>query len=205
VWSLALAGCNAEPRRASEARSSSTAAAHTEPAASAAASPPAPDAAGSIIVDVAARAACDTAARAWSTVVGATVRRIDTVVTPGDAIGDSVIAERDAGTPVAACLVEGRHPSGIDSATSARLAWRAADGQRGRNGWGALWRLEASGPEGSLEVYQRGRTRCDVSVRFDGGDDGDSTYVPDPFFAQSIVCWQHPRALLPVDTAILSP
>jgi hypothetical protein len=156
-------------------------------------------------VDPEARAACDEAATLWASIPAAALRQADTVMHPSDVLGDSVLAHRGKGAAVAACLVAGHLEQGADSATRERLSWRAADGFRGRNGWGAIWRIAADGPDGFEETYQRGRVRCQVMGWQDGGDDSDSTYVPDPFYAEEITCWRHGRDIVPIDTAPWRP
>src|SRR5215207_1888416 len=97
-----------------------------------------------------ARTACDEAAATWATVPGASLRRGDTLVRPGDRIGDSMEAFRDTGPVYAACLVYGYLEQYPDSVVRERLSWVDWSVRgRGRNGWGYLWRYQADGPDGS--------------------------------------------------------
>ena len=65
-------------------------------------------------------------------------------------------------------------------------------------GWIQL-RYAADGPDGSETQYQRGQVRCLLDERWDGGDDGDSTYIPSPFYEQNTSCWWNPRAVADSD------
>lgn len=66
-------------------------------------------------------------------------------------------------------------------------------------GWIEL-KYDADGPDGSDRQYQRGHVRCMLDERWDGGDDGDSTYVPNPFYRQLTSCWAYPHAIADTDT-----
>ena len=150
-----------------------------------------------VVPDSEARAACEAAAVPWRGRSGAMVRLSDTLLGPGDVIADAATDTLPPpGTPGgrwAACTAEGLAPTGLDSAGRAGLYWPAA-------GWAALARLNADGPDGQVQVYQRGRVRCQVAWEWDGGDDSDSAYVPDPFFRERTLCWRHGRLLAPEDT-----
>jgi len=150
-----------------------------------------------VVPDPEARAACEAAAVPWRGRPGATVRLGDTLLGPNDVIADpaaDTLTSLGAATGRwAACAVDGRAPAGLDSAGRADLYWPAA-------GWGTLARLNADGPDGQVQVYQRGWVRCQVAWEWDGGDDSDSSYVPDPFFRERTLCWRHARLLAPEDT-----
>jgi hypothetical protein len=49
--------------------------------------------------------------------------------------------------------------------------------------------LLADGPDGSVLAVSRGNVACVVSGNWDGGDDGDSTYVPSPGFVIAASCF----------------
>jgi hypothetical protein len=153
-------------------------------------------------VDPEARAACAAAAAPWRALPGTTVRTTDTTLATGDVLADlDVDTQPPPGAPGgrwAACVVEGLAPAGLDSTGRAALYWPAP-------GWGVLVRLVADGPDGQVQVYQRGWVRCQVGWEWDGGDDTDSTYVPDPFFRERTLCWRHGRLLAPADTMPLAP
>ena len=161
-------------------------------------SPPA----AAVVLDPEARAACAAAAIPWRGRPGVTVRISDTLLGPGDMIADPATGTLNppgaAGHRWAACAVEGLAPAGLDSAGRAGLYWPAA-------GWCALARLNADGPDGQVQVYQRGWVRCQVAWEWDGGDDSDPAYVPDPFFRERTLCWRHGRLLAPEDTMPLEP
>jgi hypothetical protein len=161
-------------------------------------SPPA----AAVVPDPEARAACDAAASPWRGRQGPTVRVSDTLLGARDVIADpatdTLTPPGPAGDRWAACVVEGLAPAGLDSAGRAGLYWPAA-------GWGALARLNADGPDGQVQVYQRGWVRCQVAWEWDGGDDSDPAYVPDPFFRERTLCWRHGRLLAPADTMPLEP
>lgn len=148
------------------------------------------------------RAACEEAAATWATIPEARLRRGDSLVQPADAIGDSSRYWRDKGPRFNACVVEGFLAKGADDSVRARLSWLDwnAGWGRGKRGWGWLWRASGDGPDGTFNPFQRGRVRCEIWQRQDGGDDGDSTYVPDPFYEEIIACWRHDRDLVPSDT-----
>ena len=156
----------------------------------AAVSPPVP-----VVPEV--RAACAAAAAAWRAVSHATVRELDTLLTAEDVIEDP---ERDTLPPPgavagrwAACAVEGFAEMGLDSTQRRGLYWPAA-------GWVVFPRLNADGPGGQVQVYQRGAVRCQVAGEWDPGDDGDTSYVPDPFHREWTFCWRHGRLVAPQDT-----
>jgi hypothetical protein len=156
-----------------------------------------PPPAVAVVLDTEVRAACAAAAAPWRGGGGATVRLGDTLLGPGDVITDPATDTlAPPGTPGgrwAACTVEGLAPAGLDSAGRAGL-------YRPPAGWGVLARLNADGPDGQVQVYQRGWVRCQVAWEWDGGDDSDSAYVPDPFFRERTLCWRHGRLLAPEDT-----
>jgi hypothetical protein len=49
--------------------------------------------------------------------------------------------------------------------------------------------------------YQRGAVRCVVASSWDGGDDGDSTYVPEDWLKEETSCWAEPGGIAVTDTA----
>jgi hypothetical protein len=58
------------------------------------------------------------------------------------------------------------------------------------SGWLSVYEFDADGKDGRSRVYQLDPVRCQVAERWDGGDDEDSTYVPAPWFEQSVACWR---------------
>ena len=90
--------------------------------------------------------------------------------------------------------IEPRQMVGMDAAQRERLFWSSPT-------WALLPRIAADGHSGSVRTFQRGRVRCQVSEEWDGGDDADTTYVPDPFYRESTLCWEHSRELVPADTS----
>ena len=152
-------------------------------------------------LDPETRAACDAATRRWRAAVGRiALRTADTLLSRDDVLLDD--SEANAGAPPGTvagrwpgCAVVADAPAGVDSAGRAGLAWLTGD-------WVMLPRLSADGADGGVQVYQRGLVRCQFAEEWDGGDDGDSTYVPDPFYRTGALCWNHGRAVAPSDTAI---
>jgi hypothetical protein len=67
--------------------------------------------------------------------------------------------------------------------------------------WVSLLRYNADGPDGSLAGYQRGGVRCTVASSWDGGDDSDSTYVPEDWYTEETDCWPEPGGIAVTDTA----
>jgi hypothetical protein len=96
------------------------------------------------------------------------------------------------------CHVTGERTEGLDDSLKARLFWQSSV-------WPLLPRIAADGPDGSVRTYQQGRVRCQVAEAWDGGDDSDSTYVPDPFYRERTLCWQHGREIIPSDTSLAGP
>ena len=143
-------------------------------------------------------AVCDSVAARWAGIPGAILERGDTLLTSDDIlpdmIGDSFLPP-DATARRLACHVAGTLPNGLDPGAPERLYWPAA-------GWGDVFRRTADGPDGAVRTFQREWVRCQVSEEWDGGDDTDSTYVPDPFYRERTMCWRHPRLVIPADTAL---
>ena len=128
---------------------------------------------------------------------GASVRELDTLLTRQDVIEDAALdTVPPPGTVAghwAACKVEALMKTGLDSTAAHALRWPAS-------GWVVFPRLTADGPGSQVQVYQRGLVRCQVAGESDPGDDGDSTYVPDPFHREWMLCWRHGRPVVPRDT-----
>jgi hypothetical protein len=61
--------------------------------------------------------------------------------------------------------------------------------ERSGRDWGRLIQYDADGPDGSLSGYQRGHVRCTVAQSWDGGDDSDTSYVPEAWYRQELTCW----------------
>jgi hypothetical protein len=118
------------------------------------------------------RRACAAVQWYWSGQPGVVTRVRDSVVTlpggagPGDACWVSVRIEED------------RRIGG-----EFRVPFAAS-------GWLPIYEFDASGPDGQARVYQLDPVRCLVEERWDGGDDADSTYQPQPWFAQSVACYR---------------
>jgi len=55
-------------------------------------------------------------------------------------------------------------------------------------GWAPTYDYSADGPDGTVMGYVTGRYLCIVEGRWDGGDDSDSTYVPDPGCEVTATC-----------------
>ena len=150
--------------------------------------------------DAEVRAACAAAAAAWRKLPGTAVREVDTLLSVNDVIEDreTDTLPRTGATTArwAACGVEGFAEAGLDTTQQRALHWPAAE-------WVVFPRLNADGPGGQVQVYQRGWIRCQVAVEWDPGDDGDSTYVPVPFHREWTLCWRHRRLVIHSDTVNL--
>lgn len=147
-------------------------------------------------IDAAVLAVCDSALVRWQHESGAIVTSRDTVLGPGDFITDYVAdkaVEVPPSTRYPGCVVIGEHPTGADTDIERRLYWKSAN-------WLALPRLIADGPDGGVVTYQKGWVRCQVSNERDGGDDGDSTYIPAKFYRETTLCWRHSRQIEAADT-----
>jgi hypothetical protein len=59
-------------------------------------------------------------------------------------------------------------------------------------GWRRLSHYDADGPDGSQTAYQRADVRCVEAQAWDGGDDSDSTYVPENWYRLELTCWMAP-------------
>ena len=196
---LACTACSVE-RRGDDSRAAPDS---SDQAHMAAASPPAAAVPAPITPtgpDAEARAACAAAAAAWRAIPSATLRELDTLLTMHDVIEDPVLDSAPPPGAVAgrwaACAVEGYAEAGLDSTRQHPLYWPAV-------GWVVFPRLTADGPGAQVQVYQRGWIRCQVAEESDGGDDGDSTYVPTPFHRERTLCWHHGRLVAPQDTISL--
>jgi len=163
----------------------------------AAAASPRPASVAQSAPDSQVRAVCAASAATWRTIAGASVRELDTVLTRQDVIEDPALDTVPPPGTVAghwpACKVEAFMKTGLDSTAAHALRWPAS-------GWVMFPRLTADGPGSQVQVYQRGLVRCQVAGESDPGDDGDSTYVPDPFHREWMLCWRHGRPVVPRDT-----
>jgi hypothetical protein len=68
-----------------------------------------------------------------------------------------------------------------------------------RAGWVALLNYQADGPDGEDEGWRSKETTCVARWSWDGGDDGDSTYVPSDDWALEVGCAPSQPADLPRD------
>lgn len=134
------------------------------------------------------RAVCDSVAGRWRAIPRAVVESADTV-----ALARETDHDADPHLSYAACVVTGRRDEGLDSTMQHLRFWPAS-------AWTRVWKLDADGPDGSFATYQRGMVRCHVWEQWDGGDDGDSTYVPSPFYEEQTICWRHRYRVLVTDT-----
>lgn len=57
------------------------------------------------------------------------------------------------------------------------------------SGWSPIVRFQADGPDGSLVGFSRDGVACLVRGKWDGGDDSDSTYVPEPGYEVELLCF----------------
>jgi len=146
-----------------------------------------------------ARAVCDSIAALWRTVAQTTVAIHDTIVEPVDRNAVDQARRDEIHPPRPACAVDVNNDSLMKRADSAAQP----DHERFfvAPGWTELWMFEADGPDGSSQTFQRGLVRCQRHQEWDGGDDADSTYVPDPFYREHARCWRHDRPIIPSDTA----
>jgi hypothetical protein len=138
------------------------------------------------------RAVCDSVVAWWRAIPDASVASIDTVTEARDV---------DAGNDpqrYPACVVRARREAGLDSTMYRLRFWPAAS-------WTPIWLLDADGPDGGVRTYQRALVRCEVWEQQDGGDDGDSTYVPSPFFGEVTTCWRHRFPVRVTDTLHAAP
>jgi hypothetical protein len=119
---------------------------------------------------------------------------------------DSLLVPPLGDTAVVACVVhatqaQGAQPrisaTGADTGQGAAPALIASTGPR----WVSSLRYVADGPDGSLVGYQRGVVRCTIASSWDGGDDSDSTYVPEDWFKEETSCWPEPGGIAAPDTA----
>jgi hypothetical protein len=55
-------------------------------------------------------------------------------------------------------------------------------------GWTRMDTYQADGPDGEMFAFASPRVLCVVDARWDGGDDSDSTVVPDPGCTVTITC-----------------
>ena len=56
-------------------------------------------------------------------------------------------------------------------------------------GWRSLPRFQADGPDGSVVGLVRAGVICIVRGQWDGGDDSDSTYIPEPGYELEGTCF----------------
>ncbi len=194
VAALAMAACGpgAADRARSPARSGADSATAVAASAPAGARPSLAATAGAAPDSV-----CAAVAAWWGRGPGATVHRADTLVTPW--LGEPAVA---------ACAVTvheehglrrdaGGAPDSLAAALGAGLTLARASGP----GWVELVRYMADGPDGSSSRFQRGSVRCAVALGWDGGDDSDSTYVPEDWYEEETVCWSAPEGITTRDTA----
>ena len=155
-----------------------------------------PSTRASVQVPADVQAVCTTVATFWAQ-RGAQVRAVDSLFVPP--LGD---------TAVAACVVQateahggrskiGGSAAGADAVQDAVPALVAST----RPHWVGLRRYVADGPDGNLVGYQRSVVRCTVASSWDGGDDSDSTYVPEDWFKEETSCWLDPGGIAVTDTA----
>lgn len=118
------------------------------------------------------RAACALAARYWQAHPGASLSRFDSTVTV------------PRGPRADACWVMVRLDEDRDrDQEEVRAPFRAA-------GWLPIYEFDADGKDGRSRVFQLDPVRCLVTERWDGGVDGDTTYLPRPWFEQATACFR---------------
>jgi hypothetical protein len=59
-------------------------------------------------------------------------------------------------------------------------------------GWVEDWEYGADGPDGTATAFRRGTVLCLLRAQWDGGDDADSTYVPDDHYDLTVGCMAAP-------------
>jgi hypothetical protein len=175
---------DAAPRAAAPAVAATVATTPPAPASAARAESPPPPAE--------VRAVCDSVVARWRAIPDASVASIDTVTEARDVDGGNDPRQYPA------CVVRARREAGLDSTMDRLRFWPAAS-------WTPVWRLDADGPDGNVRTYQRALVRCEVWEQQDGGDDGDSTYVPSPFFGEVTTCWRHRFPVRVTDTLHAEP
>lgn len=89
----------------------------------------------------------------------------------------------DTGPAERACYVSWTD-SASDVAPDAFLSLATARGWKERS-----LLFSADGPDGTLLAISRGGAACVFEMRWDGGDDSDSTYVPTPGFTAIASCF----------------
>jgi hypothetical protein len=150
----------------------------------------------SVQVPAEVQAVCTAVATFWDH-RGAQVRAADSLLVP---------PLRD--TSVAACVVQATQAHERRSKTGGSAAGKDA-GQdtvpalvaSTKPTWVSLLPYNADGPDGNLVGYQRSAVRCTVASSWDGGDDSDSTYVPEDWFKEETSCWLEPGGIAVRDTA----
>jgi hypothetical protein len=142
----------------------------------------------SVQVPAEVRAVCTAVATFWGH-RGAQVRAADSLLVPP--LGD---------TSVAACVVQATQPHGRRSKTGGQDTVPALVAST-KPTWVSLLSYSADGPDGNLVGYQRSAVRCTVASSWDGGDDSDSTYVPEDWFKEETSCWLKPGGIAVTDTA----
>ena len=133
---------------------------------------------------VAAWAICDSVASLWRSIAGTQVSR-----------ADSAAVMLSTTTPVPACHVLMVAAAGLPSESWALGNW--ADSTRG---WRESLHWFADGPDGFNKTFIRGAVRCQIRYEHDGGDDSDSTYVPNPRATEQTSCWADPIGITARDT-----
>ncbi|HEX9166477.1 MAG TPA: hypothetical protein VF862_11250 [Gemmatimonadales bacterium] len=118
------------------------------------------------------RRACASVTEYWRGVPGAVTRRFDSTLTRPRS---SALAD--------ACWVSLRLEEDPVRAPEFRVPYIAA-------GWLPIYEFDADGPDGRARVYQLDPVRCLVQERWDGGNPGDTTYVPAPWFEQHVACYR---------------
>ena len=59
-------------------------------------------------------------------------------------------------------------------------------------GWEEDWHYGADGPDGTATAFRRGAALCLLRAQWDGGDDTDSTYVPNDRYDLTVGCMAVP-------------
>jgi hypothetical protein len=119
------------------------------------------------------RQACDKVSAYWGQHPAASVRAFDSVVT----------LPRSRSTADACWVTVRIEEDSERMAGEPRVPFTSS-------GWAQLWDFQADGPDGGSAVFQLVPVRCLVEERWDGGDDGDSTFVPARWFEQRVACWR---------------
>jgi hypothetical protein len=137
--------------------------------------------------------------KAPSATCGAAMRWWRAAITPSDSgrvtAVDTILVPPLGDHPAAVCQVRVWLPHGM---REGQPAWGGGDDvvplalQSAGADWRRLIEYDADGPDGNLSGYQREEVRCTVAQSWDGGDDGDSTYVAEVWYRQELTCWVGP-------------